>query len=208
MNKTSLAICTHDDPLWERLQPLSERWLIQRVTTADEIKGFQGLLLVDADTPGLPALTDTAWPNCLQNAQAIFAASMPDEDLGLAALNAGFSGFTPLYAPISRMIQVVEVVEQGNLWVGRSLLTRLLKSTSTVLSDKQHPPVTAERWAEGLTEREQEVAKRAAIGESNQEIAEACGITERTVKAHLSAAFEKLGVHDRLHLSLKVHGVR
>ena len=33
------------------------------------------------------------------------------------------------------------------------------------------------------------------------------GITERTVKAHLSAAYEKLGVRDRMQLSLLVNGV-
>jgi len=33
------------------------------------------------------------------------------------------------------------------------------------------------------------------------------GITERTVKAHLSTAFEKLGVRDRMQLSLLVNGV-
>jgi DNA-binding NarL/FixJ family response regulator len=33
------------------------------------------------------------------------------------------------------------------------------------------------------------------------------GITERTVKAHLSAAFEKLGVRDRMQLALLVNGV-
>jgi DNA-binding NarL/FixJ family response regulator len=34
------------------------------------------------------------------------------------------------------------------------------------------------------------------------------GITERTVRAHLSAVFEKLGVTDRLQLTLRVHGIR
>jgi DNA-binding NarL/FixJ family response regulator len=39
-------------------------------------------------------------------------------------------------------------------------------------------------------------------------IADALGITERTVKAHLKAVFEKLEVTDRLQLALRVHGVR
>jgi DNA-binding NarL/FixJ family response regulator len=34
------------------------------------------------------------------------------------------------------------------------------------------------------------------------------GITERTVKAHLTSIFEKLDVADRLQLALRVHGVK
>ncbi|QKV57525.1 MAG: response regulator transcription factor [Dechloromonas sp.] len=43
---------------------------------------------------------------------------------------------------------------------------------------------------------------------ANKEIATRLEITERTVKAHLSAIFEKLGVRDRLQLSLRVNGVK
>ncbi|MNW12082.1 Transcriptional regulatory protein LiaR [compost metagenome] len=58
-----------------------------------------------------------------------------------------------------------------------------------------------------LTERETTVARYAASGQANAQIAEALGITERTVKAHLSAVFEKLKVSDRLQLALLVHGI-
>ncbi len=58
-----------------------------------------------------------------------------------------------------------------------------------------------------LTEREREVAKRAAQGAANKIIARELGISERTVKAHLSAAFDKLQVPDRVQLALRVNGV-
>ena len=58
-----------------------------------------------------------------------------------------------------------------------------------------------------LTDRESEVTLQAAHGATNAEIADALGITERTVKAHLSAVFDKLGVSDRLQLALRVHGI-
>jgi DNA-binding NarL/FixJ family response regulator len=72
-------------------------------------------------------------------------------------------------------------------------------------------PVVAEApadWSAGLTEREREVARAVASGASNKEIARRLGITERSVKAHTGAIFEKLGVRDRLQLSLVVHGRR
>jgi DNA-binding NarL/FixJ family response regulator len=57
-----------------------------------------------------------------------------------------------------------------------------------------------------LTQRELEVARKIADGASNKEVARDLDITERTVKAHAGAIFEKLGARDRLHLSLIVHG--
>ena len=64
------------------------------------------------------------------------------------------------------------------------------------------------RWRQALTQREVEIATLAAHGASNLSIASQCGITERTVKAHLSAVFEKLNVTDRLQLALRVHGIQ
>ena len=64
-----------------------------------------------------------------------------------------------------------------------------------------------EAWRPRLSLREQEVAQLLARGNSNKEIARQLEITERTVKAHVSAMLEKLGARDRLQLSLIVNGV-
>ena len=61
---------------------------------------------------------------------------------------------------------------------------------------------------ESLSAREREVVHLASRGLVNKLIARELGITERTVKAHLKAVFEKLQVADRLQLALRVHGVR
>jgi DNA-binding CsgD family transcriptional regulator len=53
-----------------------------------------------------------------------------------------------------------------------------------------------------LTERERQVAASVAVGASNMEIAERLAITERTVKAHLTHMFHKLGLSSRLELAL------
>ena len=123
--------------------------------------------------------------------------SRPDDEEGLAALNAGACGYCHSHAPIDTLRQALDVIAGGELWVGRALLSRLLR-----LVDSRLPRAGLAEWARPLTEREREVAHHAALGESNVAIADALGITERTVKAHLSAAFEKLGVRDRLQLVL------
>jgi DNA-binding CsgD family transcriptional regulator len=53
----------------------------------------------------------------------------------------------------------------------------------------------------GLTNAESEVARFAAAGSSNKEIAQAMFITERTVEAHLSTTYRKLGITRRAHLA-------
>ena len=53
-----------------------------------------------------------------------------------------------------------------------------------------------------LTTRELQIANAVAEGRGNREIATQLGITEQTVKNHLTSIFEKLGVHSRLQLAL------
>ena len=55
-----------------------------------------------------------------------------------------------------------------------------------------------------LTPREREIALLVGAGVSNKAIAQRLDITERTVKAHLGAVFNKLGVTGRLQLALRV----
>lgn len=57
-----------------------------------------------------------------------------------------------------------------------------------------------------LTERQLEVAQMVAKGATNPEIAEALGCTERTVKAHMSSIFGKLGIVNRTQLAVALAG--
>jgi DNA-binding NarL/FixJ family response regulator len=55
---------------------------------------------------------------------------------------------------------------------------------------------------EGLTEREREVIRLLSQGKKNKQIAEELYISETTVRHHLTSIFDKLGVEDRLELSI------
>ncbi len=128
----------------------------------------------------------------------------PRDEEGLVALRAGASGYCNGYASPIVLQQVAQTVQQGGVWLGQSLLQKLVAITA-----QQAPrdiPVSRD-WTANLTEREIMVAQAVALGASNKEIADQLGITERTVKAHLTAAFEKLQVRDRLQLTLLVNGI-
>jgi DNA-binding NarL/FixJ family response regulator len=95
------------------------------------------------------------------------------------------------------------VVAEGGLWIGESLMERLLVGIARLPEAAVAPP-QKNGWHDKLTERELEVARAIAAGASNKEVARQLGITERTVKAHVGVIFAKLEVPDRLHLALRI----
>ncbi|NJD25117.1 MAG: helix-turn-helix transcriptional regulator [Betaproteobacteria bacterium] len=137
----------------------------------------------------------------------VVLADDPNERVVLEALAAGAAGCCNSHAAPAVLRQVVLVVGNGGLWVGQSLLTQLVGATTRRLA--QLGEVRAnDGWTASLSAREAEVARLVAAGAANKEIAARLKITERTVKAHLTAIFEKLGVRDRLQLSLRVNGLK
>jgi DNA-binding NarL/FixJ family response regulator len=135
----------------------------------------------------------------------VVLADEPDDSLVTQVLSFGASGCCNTHAAPEVLRQVALVVENGGLWVGQHLLQQLLASTSRTLKATTRAPRVD--WSSLLSEREVQVARLVAGGASNKEIAAQLSITERTVKAHLSAVFEKLELRDRLQLSLRVNGV-
>jgi DNA-binding NarL/FixJ family response regulator len=137
---------------------------------------------------------------------AVVLADEPDETVVAESLALGASGCCNTHAAPEVLRQVALVVENGGLWVGQALLQRLVGSTSRVLGARSDRPGNDD-WSSVLSDRETQVARLVAGGASNREIAAELSITERTVKAHLSAVFEKLGLRDRLQLSLRINGL-
>lgn len=162
-----------------------------------------GVSLVDLHVPGLPPVTQhELWPRPCPP-RMVACSAVPHDDEGVAALRAGFRGYCNAWISLDLLPRLVQAVADGELWIGRSLLSRLMLSVAV-------QPAAAHftsQWRKGLTEREQEVACLVAEGASNKEVARQLGVTERTVKDHLSHIFGKLQVHDRVQLALHVHGV-
>jgi len=124
----------------------------------------------------------------------------PDDGEALAAFELGARGYAHALATPEMLREVDAAVAHGGLWVGPALMARLLRALGA------HPTRAAPRAdvLDGLSARECEVAEAVAEGLSNKEIALRLALTERTVKAHLAAVFDKLGVRDRLQLVVKI----
>ena len=103
--------------------------------------------------------------------------------------------------------RIVGLVLNGGVWVSKAAIPLLLSKLQAFSAPP--PAVTAsaqQDCLDGLTERQREVAEMVGQGASNKQIARALDISDRTVKAHLTSIFEKLGISDRLHLALHVTG--
>jgi len=165
--------------------------------------------------------SDPQWPLALRqvlqarpDARVVLLSGVPEPAEGMRALNDGARGYTHAYGVPALLQEVALVIEHGGLWVGPDLLQRLVGATNAALAAQQavskvQSPATTEPAAGPnawtlLSAREAQVAKAVSAGRSNREVAEKMFISERTVKAHLGAIFEKLGVRDRLQLVLRL----
>lgn len=210
MQKVAVLLLSADAVLRERwLEIESGRYEVDQAYAVEQAQQWaqthpQGLVLVDA---ALVDLTATPWQQLFADPTlyVLVGSLRPSDPEGHKMVVAGAKGYFHAYSPLPVIDAMLQQVHGGHIWVGQSLMSRLLSQVSAKLT--AHAPAPATAWQQGLTPREVEVAQRAALGHSNALIAEDLGITERTVRAHLGAVFEKLGVVDRLMLALKVHGV-
>lgn len=145
------------------------------------------------------------WADCVSQLRAIAGvqvvviSDVPNQAEGLQALEAGAQGYCHAFATAAMLREVALVVAHGGLWVGPELMARVIRATASRLPMRADDP---QPLLSRLSEREREVASAVVRGLTNKEAAALLAITERTVKAHLSAIFEKLAVRDRMQLAL------
>jgi two-component system, NarL family, nitrate/nitrite response regulator NarL len=137
-----------------------------------------------------------------KNAKIAVLANAPNQAEALHVLSLGVMAYSHAYSPAKVLVEIKTVIINGGVWMGQDLLKRLIE-VSTNLAGNQAELVN--QHLKLLTKREKQVALEAAKGLSNKEIARILIITERTVKAHLSSTFERLGAKDRLHLALMLN---
>lgn len=134
-----------------------------------------------------------------QVSKVVVLANTPNQTDALAVMKKGVVGYCHAYSAASMLKELKTVVMHGGVWLGNDLLQTLIGATKEIVSNT---PSNVEHALGMLTKREKQVSLEAAKGLSNKEIAKILSITERTVKAHVSASLGKLGVKDRLQLAL------
>lgn len=166
------------------------------------------VLLLDFDFPGLGGVAGIAVLQKLSPTTRILVATQVfDADEELSLLRIGVMGCFRKDIDSVLLNRVVTVVREGGLWITRSLIPELIEEIRTRHGDRvRENPAGNNQHLQLLTPREQEVAALVSNGASNKQIARKLNISDRTVKAHLTTTFQKLGITDRLHLALFMNG--
>ena len=198
---------------------LCKRWAlgIQNDSTIHEVSDMGELercmadsrpvvLLLDLDLPrldkvrGIPAVQ-----RFCPSTRIILFNGMHEERQAICALKAGARGYCIKEIEPSHLRKAVKVVQKDEVWVGRKTICRLLEElTSSNRNGANDSPPLEEVYLRHLTPRERQIALLVGEGACNKEISSRLNISERTVKAHLTAVFQKLQITDRLHLGLFV----
>ncbi len=129
----------------------------------------------------------------------IVTGSGADDETILKALAAGAKGYLDEAAAPSEFTQALHIVHQGSVWAPRRVLSMFIERVTS------SPGRIFPAGRVTFTDREKEVLELLVAGRSNKEIGSALGIEERTVKAHVAKLMRKVGVQNRIALS--VHAI-
>jgi two-component system, NarL family, nitrate/nitrite response regulator NarL len=145
--------------------------------------------LIDIRMPGLDGLEVLgAIRRDSADTQVVLLSAHLDSDLAYRAVAAGAKGYLSKQASRQEICDGIVAVAHGG--------TALAPDVQTGLASELHE---RERGQRGpiLTSREREVLKLVAAGHSAPEIGERIHLSPATVKSHLQAIYDKLGVADR-----------
>ena len=114
----------------------------------------------------------------------------------IEAMDAGMNGIILKHAAADQLLLCLDEVRQGRRWIDQGLLQRAL--------DRARGREEKLELFTMLTAREHEIVKLFAENLRNRDISARLGISEGTVKVHLHNIYEKLGLSNRMDLTMLI----
>jgi DNA-binding NarL/FixJ family response regulator len=153
------------------------------------------VILMDVRMPRMDGIEATsALVAAGSRARVVMLTTFDVDELVLAALRAGASGFVLKDTGAAALVEAIRVVAAGEALLAPSVTRRLLDRFVDAMPGHPGTPPGLEE----LTAREREVLVLVARALSNAEIAARLVLTEATVKSHISAILRKLDLRDRV----------
>ena len=153
------------------------------------------VVITDLTMPRLDGAQATARLLAVQPGLAILILTMHSDDESLfTAMRAGARGYLLKGADMAEVTAAIQAVAHGEAVYGPGVAQRIIDYFSGRRAGRAFPE---------LTGRERDILDLLARGSANREIARRLGITEKTVRNHLSSVFGKLQVNDRTAAALK-----
>lgn len=147
------------------------------------------IVLLDLKLPGIDGVA-LLQPLRAAGLRVLVLTSATEPSTAAAAVRAGAAGVVYKDIDPAALVRAIRSVHDGNVLLAPEAVGSLVRGSR----------------ADTLTAREREVLAEIADGKSNREIARLLRVSEKTVKAHVSAVLAKLGVQDRTQAA--VYAVR
>jgi DNA-binding NarL/FixJ family response regulator len=182
--------------LAQLLQTFAEVELVGAAANGEEAvslcaERLPAVVLMDLEMPVLDGIEATRRIRVAQPEVAVVVlTSFSDRERILRALDAGAVGYLLKDAEPDELARAIEAAARGESPLDP-------KAARALLSARRTPAP-----ADALSEREREVLAMVGEGLANKAIARRLGISEKTVKAHLTSVYREIGVTDRTQAAL------
>lgn len=152
------------------------------------------IVILDIGMPGIDGIETTRrLKKLFPNMQVLILSVYEDQSLLQGAIRAGASGFVIKRAAGEELMDALQAVSQGYMYIHPAITRLLLNDLTPAVDRKNHA-------LETLTPRELEVMGYIIRGFTNRQIAESLFISMRTVEGHRASLLGKLGLKNRVEL--------
>lgn len=160
------------------------------------------LILIDLGMPGWTGFHDLGALHARLPRAALVVVSGSERRADLmSALDNGATGYIPKSSSAKVLLSALQLVMAGGIYVPAEAIRSDLVTGGDALSDDALTGLGA-GGGDQLTPRQREVLDRLREGKSNKRIAHELGLTEGTVKVHVTAILRLLGVRNRTQAAL------
>jgi DNA-binding NarL/FixJ family response regulator len=150
------------------------------------------IVLMDLRLPGMSGIEATRRILAADpSVRVVILSMLEDDDSIFAAMRAGASGYLLKGADRDELLSALRAVALGEVIFGAAVARQVMAFFAG-----RAPAAAAAAFPE-LTDREREILERIARGDPNPVIAQTFGLSEKTVRNHVSNILNKLQVADR-----------